>query len=610
MKYKSSPHLVCHLNYTKEGKQELLPSFTLRGYLFGDQTERDLRVFGDATTAGKHYIPGWSDRILDKTSSLPSHSTSTNLHQSNINLSYPIFPFFEVTDYERMGFMYIGEFYKDAPSDLSLVFGGTTPLALEKNQWHTAGPSAELIKGSSLTVKCLQGDTYYQRYDSLKTYPYTTEDPNQIVEILSFMCETRMNIDGRYDHNRGMSSNLYMNNVNFNLFNPAYTQQDNFFNYYFLDPERNGEDAYPNGFVWTKSKTMGEEIDTWSSLNTSSSYNLDGDKGDLYALINWNDTLMSFQENGIARILYNDRVQIATNDGTPIEIANSTKVSGKQYMSTTVGCSNKRTIQITPKGVYFMDGNSKDLYIIGNGIDSLSKAKGFNSYFYNKDISKYRTFYDEKSSDIYFLDDTESLVFNEPLNEFEGFYDYGGTDFMFNYKDSFIGVKDNSLWKQFAGDYNMFYGKYKPFWLTLISNDGNNDKTFGNIEFEADSWHSDNTLADSTFDHLSAWDEYQMGETILRTLNTNVHYHFSNLKRKFRVWRANIPRDIKLKDITFPEALKRMQAGEINGNTGKILGMTESLNRIRNTWAYIRLLKYKENTDKTTLHGIKVSFFN
>lgn len=605
MKYKSSPHLACHLNYTKEGKQELLPSFKLRSITFGDQLLTDYSW----DSSGKYYIPGWSDKVSDKTKNA-EHKTDTSLyHQSTIDLSYPILPLFSSTDYEKMGYMYIGEFYKDAPDDLSTLFGGKTSMAFEQNHWHTAGPTVSLVKNSVLTVDCLQGDTYYQRYDSMKTYPYSDDDPNQIVEILSFMCETRMNIDGRYDANRGMASNLYMNRVNFNLFNSAYTQQDNFFNYYFLAPEKNSDDTYPNGFLWTSTKTMGEEIDSWSKINTASSYTLDGDKGDLYALINWNDTLLSFQENGIARIMYNDRVQIATNDGSPIELANSGKVSGKQYMSNTVGCTNKRTIQITPKGLYFMDSNSKDLCVMGgNSVDSLSKSKGFNNYFYNKNINKFRTFYDEKSTDIYFIDDSDCLDFNESLNEFEGFYDYGGTDYMFNYSNSFMSVKNNSIWKQYAGDYNVFFNEYKPFWLTLVSNDGNNDKTFSNIEFEADSWHSDNTLADTTFDHLSIWDEYQVGESVLRSLNTNVHYHFSNLKRKFRIWRANIPRELKLKDITFPEALKKMEIGDVDENTGKILNMTEGLNRIRNTWAYIRLKKYKENTDKTTLHGIKTSF--
>jgi hypothetical protein len=58
----------------------------------------------------------------------------------------------------------------------------------------------------------------------LKTYPYTSEDENQIVEIGSFMCETKLNIDGRYDKNRGKESNLTITPENFNLLNTAYSQ--------------------------------------------------------------------------------------------------------------------------------------------------------------------------------------------------------------------------------------------------------------------------------------------------------------------------------------------------------------------------------------------------
>jgi hypothetical protein len=43
------------------------------------------------------------------------------------------------------------------------------------------------------------------------------------VEIGSFMCETKVNIEGRYDRNRGNSSNLNMSPTNFNLFNPVYS---------------------------------------------------------------------------------------------------------------------------------------------------------------------------------------------------------------------------------------------------------------------------------------------------------------------------------------------------------------------------------------------------
>jgi hypothetical protein len=67
------------------------------------------------------------------------------------------------------------------------------------------------------------GDTYYQRWDCLKTYPTTEEDKNSIVDVLSFMVETHINIDGRCDVNRGIDNLINARPNNFNLLNKAYT---------------------------------------------------------------------------------------------------------------------------------------------------------------------------------------------------------------------------------------------------------------------------------------------------------------------------------------------------------------------------------------------------
>jgi hypothetical protein len=90
-----------------------------------------------------------------------------------------------------------------------------------------------LLEGNTLDF--IYGDTWYQRFDCLKTYSYSKDDPNQIIEIGSFMAETRMNIDGRYDRNRGLVSNTYVGPTNFNLYNPVYSQQNNFFTYKIID---------------------------------------------------------------------------------------------------------------------------------------------------------------------------------------------------------------------------------------------------------------------------------------------------------------------------------------------------------------------------------------
>ena len=81
----------------------------------------------------------------------------------------------------------------------------------------------------------------------------------------------------------------------------------------------------------------------------------------------------------------------------------------------------------------------------------------------------------------------------------------------------------------------------------------------------------------NSFNYIRAWNEYQ--DTGNVTLHFN-KYIPSNLKRKFRIWRANIPRD-----------------------------STHKRDRIRNTWANITLKASSPNTTKTELHDLIVNYF-
>jgi len=67
-----------------------------------------------------------------------------------------------------------------------------------------------------------------------------------MVEIVSFLCETSINIDGRYDRNRGDTSNLVMTLKNFNLLNKNYTQSNNYFTYNGLNYTKFDLNEFPN----------------------------------------------------------------------------------------------------------------------------------------------------------------------------------------------------------------------------------------------------------------------------------------------------------------------------------------------------------------------------
>ena len=58
-------------------------------------------------------------------------------------------------------------------------------------------------------------------------------------------------------------------------------------------------------------------------FNDTNVFDLDGDKGPINKLLNYNNEIFAFQDKGISRIIYNPRVQIPTSDNTPIELSTS-----------------------------------------------------------------------------------------------------------------------------------------------------------------------------------------------------------------------------------------------------------------------------------------------
>lgn len=91
--------------------------------------------------------------------------------QETINTTIP---------YTLDSFLYIGELVRATPNPNK--FGGTTDEALRSNQWIPAGKAVPL----DVIIEFTRGDTYYQRYDCLKTYSFTNEDENSIIDIASF----------------------------------------------------------------------------------------------------------------------------------------------------------------------------------------------------------------------------------------------------------------------------------------------------------------------------------------------------------------------------------------------------------------------------------------
>lgn len=582
IKYKSTPHAVLALNYTTSGAQRILPNIKDGNY---DDTW-SVNAQNSGAPSGQHMY--W-----DKSGSAKSVS------QDTIIAGAPRGPISGVSSIQH-GWLWLGELYNDSVQNR---FGGQTEEAFENNVWLPCGDPISLVDTnngvkSSVTIRWEEGDTYFQRYDHIKTYPFTLEDQNAVTDIVSFMCETRVNIDGRYDRNRGQTSNLAITPENFNQMNDVYSQPNNFFNYRTINPNKLNLDNFHNSITWTKTKTAGELVDTWTNITLASTLDLDGDKGNVRALRRFNNNIFAFQDRGISQILYNENMQISSTDGVPIEIANSGKVNGKRYISDRIGCTNKWSMCETSNGIYFIDDITKGIFLFNGQLDNLSDRLGFHSWINRAsdsidiwnpvDFDGFVTYYDKVNGDVFFITKNDCLAFSEPLAQFTSFYSYEKMPYFTNLEDRGIALNVEGTgtlyrpWLHNEGDYNMFFGVYQPFYTTIIANpDMPVDKIFNNLEFRSDSWDKNGNLLNTTFDTLTVWNEYQQGTS---TLN-NILGRPSDLKKKFRIWRANIPRASAI------------------GSTKK------GRDRMRNPWLYIKLSMEGENVNKTVLHDMIVHYF-
>lgn len=511
-------------------------------------------------------------------------STAYKVQQRDItvdNLNYP--------------YLFLGELYRDP---LETDFGGPIDMSYLSNLWLPAGEPINI--SDNVTLDYTYGDTWYQRYDCLKTYPFTEEHINNIIEVGSFLCETRVNIDGRYDKKRGQLGELLtFSPDNFNNQNEVYNQSNSFFNYRILDKPFYDLNYFPNQITWTLEKLSGSIIDNWTSINLATTLDVNGTKGKISKLQLYRDSLLCFQDSAINNIMFNSRVQIPTTDGVPIEISNSGKMDGSRIISDSIGCSNKWSICTTPNALYFMDDNSRKLYAFSDKLQTISDTHGFDHHFKSiENFDSEHTFYDPIRQDVYLVWDSQCLVWSELLGQFTSFMSYENVPAMFNIGDKFYSIYFSREWnpdpsptspngyvqhdsfinlyEMFKGGYNRFFGIIYPSHITFVSNpDGSTDKIFSTLGARLDVF-SDNPESTEAFknlqhkrffDYIQVSNEYQdtgkvpLAQSWIKPASHGTSLY--NVKKKFRQWRVDIPRDT--------------------------LDNEHRLNRIRNTWAKISL---------------------
>jgi hypothetical protein len=475
------------------------------------------------------------------------------------------------------------------------IYGGNSYEDKSRSSYIEIGEYQD-IGTSPVTLSIFSpGDTYVQNYNFLRISPTNTSifqiGINQITESVSVLLETTVDLKNRNDESLSTwSTNFQPLYDTFHKYNRVYSQQPNLVESQSISFNFQRIKEFDARIQATKLKIPNETVDSWTDVLTAEVLDLNGKYGPINNIVLFKDNLFAFQDEAIARILINPKVQVQSTDGLGLELGTGGILYDFDYLTTKSGSINKWGIIPTKTGIYYYDALNKGVGVVPSESASLlSDEKGLHTYFnnnFNYDLisidnpylnSGVVFGYDNFNSDIYMTllqgDQSFTRCYNEAVGEFIDLKTYLPPMYIYKGEKLFaLNTSGTTIYEQGAGEYNNFFGSYSPSTITLMVNPHSNYATvFDNIHYASELYLNDIDQPDKTLTHIRAYNEYQDSGRI-----ELVNGRGTNLRRKFREWKANIPR--------------------------------EDRNRMRNTWIYLTLELDNESNYKFILHDVTVNY--
>tara|TARA_R110002020_G_scaffold68971_2_gene179866 strand:- start:1878 stop:5921 length:4044 start_codon:yes stop_codon:yes gene_type:complete len=441
------------------------------------------------------------------------------------------------------------------------------------------------------------GDTYVQGFKVARLAKSDVLDFSsetyQITDTIEVQIESTINSLNRQDLSlKAWDAENQFSYDDYHKYNTVYSQQPTLIKNQSINFKFKKVNTFDTRVLASKVKIPGEEIDNFTDFLENEILDLDGKYGAINDLVNFRDELYTLQDTGVAKLLINPRVQVQATDGLSLELGKGTVLYDSQYLTTTSGSINKWGTVVSPTGFYYLDLINKTWNKSNGGsVSSLSDVAGLRTFLKNNldylDISTDNPLqasgvvggFDLSNSSAYLTllqkGNNQTVNFNELTNSFESFHDYYPSMYI-NKGHKLFTPSSNlaTLWEHSKGAYQTFYGEYFPSYIVLqVNPEANLDCVFNNIEYKSEMYLNDLDQPGTTLSHLTAWNEYQTTNRIPLVLGRN-----KNLRRKFRNWQAQIPR----------------QAG--------------SRDRIRNPWIYLKLELDQTDDLKMILHDVIIHY--
>lgn len=483
------------------------------------------------------------------------------------------------------------------------LYGGYDYISRSRTEYVGIGP-VNNIEDNNVFIPS-PGDTFVQTFINtrLTKQPGTVynKDNMTIVETLEYLVETTINLEERNDSSiRGWNTVVDPTAEEGTNYNTVYSTDATIRTYTTDSTKIRAIERSETQIIASKVKTPGEFVDNWVDFQPNEIQSLDGKYGPITGLLNHWDQVYAWQDFAVAQISINPRVQTQGDDGVTIELGSGKVLHDYQYISTKSGSLNKWGIVSTNSGIYYVDAINKQLQRIQprKGIEGVSESKGLHSFLQRKvdrdiiridnpvELTGAVTGYDTVNGDIYTtilqndevsIDPKESfnIAFNEKLNSYTSFYSFVPTRYITKGERVFtVPQNNNELWVHGQKNFQSFYGEKFASDITLVINTDvpGVEKVFDSIEYDSEVLlDGDTDVPKATLDTIEAWTTYQHSDKLELVVGNNI-------KRKFRTWRAFIPRE------------------------------SGTRNRLRDKWLYLKLGFNPEDNNKLILHDIIINY--
>ncbi|MGK2864915.1 MAG: hypothetical protein ACSLE0_23485 [Chitinophagaceae bacterium] len=561
------------------GRGEFQYTNTMEGFLTdeqGDDVVDNAAIVTMNSAAAKciTLVQGSSTATLASRKTLETIRTEIGATETDCLLLAELF---ETDANVAVGNMYGGNNYEDRSRTNYIGIGVYNPIATT---------SVEIDN---------PGDTYVYDFKFARIAKLDVENTDdqalQLTEIVSFPVETTVDLKNRNDLSLQAWDSLFQPTyTGYTKYNRVYSQQPTLIGNASVDFNFRRIKGFDTRVQATKLKIPNESVDNWTDVLESEKKDLDGKYGAINGLITFNDKMIAFQDNGICDISINPRIQVTAQDGVGIELGKGAVIYDHNYISTTSGSINKWSIISTKTGIYYYDALNKAIGRVPDAMTSfLSNSKGLHHYFnnnYNYNLLKVDNplkdtgvvfGYDNFNSDVYFTflqgDSSFTRCFNEARDEFVDLKTYLPSRYISKGDKLLLpNTEDNQLWESFSGETNNFFGVSQPSYVTLqLKPESYITAVFDNIFFNSEISIDDVDQPELTLTHIHAFSEWQDSGRIPLIVGRD-----SNLRRRFRNWRANIPRDGRA--------------------------------RIRNPWIYLKLELDQSTNQKLILYDIILNY--